>query len=250
MEELSKQESLETAALKSGMDRKTARKYRDERKLPSDLKNHHTWKTREDPFEQDWAKIKLKLEDVPELEAKALFEDLMNRKTGKYQEGPLRTLQRKIKQWRAQHGPPKEVFFSQNPIPGEAMQTDFTWATSLEVTIGRQGFDHMLCRCVLPYSNWQWVKVCHSESMAALILGVQSAVFRLGRVPEFNPTDQSSLETHNLLSSWSTIRVKNNSYSVPSRLIGEQGGTTFLATFMGNLNCRTGGKIFDVKQSV
>jgi hypothetical protein len=56
----------------------------------------------------------------------------------------------------------------------------------------------MLCHLVLPYSNWEWATVCHSESMAALRRGVQEAVFRLGRVTEYHQTDNSTAATHKL----------------------------------------------------
>jgi len=78
------------------------------------------------------------------------------------------------------------------------MQTDFTWANELEVTVGGQRFAHLLCRPVLPYSNWEWATVCHSESMAAIKRGVQAAVFRLGKVPRYHQTDNSTSATHDL----------------------------------------------------
>ncbi|MCH7905782.1 MAG: transposase family protein, partial [Armatimonadetes bacterium] len=114
------------------------------------------------------------------------------------QESHLRTLQRRFKQWRATKGPPKRVFFSQVHVPGEAMQTDFTWGTELEVTIAGEPFAHMICHSVLPYSNWQWVSVCQSESMTSIRRGVQSALFQLGRVPKRHQTDNSTAATHDL----------------------------------------------------
>ena len=83
-----------------------------------------------------------------------------------------------MKQWRAESGPDKEVFFPQQHRPGEAAQTDFTWGTELGVTILGVVFAHMLCHFVLPYSNWQWATVCASESIAAIKRGVQAALFR------------------------------------------------------------------------
>ena len=56
----------------------------------------------------------------------------------------------------------------------------------------------MLCHFVLPYSNWEWATVCHSESMLALKRGIQEAVFQLGRVPTFHQTDHSTAATHNI----------------------------------------------------
>src|SRR5687767_7185802 len=122
----------------------------------------------------------------------------MLEKPDRYHEGQLRTLQRHVKQWRAQSGPDKEVFFQQEHRPGEAMQTDFTWATELRVTIAGEPFPHMLCHPVLPYSNWEWATICRAESMAAMKRGVQAALFRLGRVPEFHQTDNSTAATHDL----------------------------------------------------
>jgi hypothetical protein len=103
-----------------------------------------------------------------------------------------------VKQWRAQSGPDKEVFFAQEHRPGEALQTDFTCANGLGITLGGEAFPHLLCNCVLPYSNWGWVTVCESESMAALKRGVQAAVFRLGRVPRYHQTDNTTAATHDL----------------------------------------------------
>lgn len=78
------------------------------------------------------------------------------------------------------------------------MQTDFTWMNKLQITIRGQPFEHMLCHCVLPYSNWSWATLCRSESMAAIKKGVQAALVRLGRVPEYHQTDNSTAATHRL----------------------------------------------------
>ena len=50
------------AALKSGMDEKTARKYRETRKLPSETAPVHTWRTRPDPFQDVWTEVFEQLE--------------------------------------------------------------------------------------------------------------------------------------------------------------------------------------------
>ena len=89
------------AAIKAGLDEKTARKYRKLGKLPSELDKPHTWRTRQDPFEDSWDEIKSMLEINPGLEAKTIFEDLQRRNPGEFADGQLRTLQRRIKIWRA-----------------------------------------------------------------------------------------------------------------------------------------------------
>lgn len=198
MDEMSRHGGVGIAALRSGMHRNTARRYVQAGSLPSELKRPRTWRTRQDRFEEDWEEIAERLLEAPELEARTLFEDLMRRRPGRYEEGQLRTFQRRVKQWRAEHGPAKEVFFPQEHRAGEALQTDFTEAKSLGVTISGEPFEHLLCQSVLPYSNWQSVMVCRSESMLAVRNGVQEAVFRLGRVPEWHQTDNSTAATHDL----------------------------------------------------
>jgi len=200
MEEYQKQGQVGMAALRAGMHRNTASKYLQARKLPSTMREPRHWRTRPDPFAEDWAEMAVRLADAPELEAKALFDDLLERKPDRYHEGQLRTFQRRVQQWRAQEGPPKDVFFGQEHRPGEAMQTDFTSANELGITIAGEPFDHLLCHSVLPYSNWEWVTPCFSESLLALHRGVQGAVFRLGRRPQFHQTDNSTAATHNLAS--------------------------------------------------
>src|SRR5260370_14945515 len=101
----------EVAAAKAGMDEKTARKYLRERRLPSEMTQKHKWRTRPDAFVEVWEQIREQLEIEPGLQAKTLFEHYQQTEPGRYADGQLRTLQRRIKQWRATEGPAKEVFF-------------------------------------------------------------------------------------------------------------------------------------------
>lgn len=198
MEEMSKHGRISQAAMKAGMDRKTARKYVDGGKLPSELTTQRDWRTRVDPFEEHWSEVVERLASTPELEAKTLFEALQVEHPERYEDGQLRTLQRRIRWWRAAHGPDQEVSLAQQHRPGEAAQTDFTHTGELAVTIAGELFVHMLCVLVLPYSNWQWATVCLSESMVALRKGVQRALFQIGRVPEWHQTDNSTAATHRI----------------------------------------------------
>jgi transposase len=200
MEEMSRHGRVGLSAMRSGVQRNTATKYVKAGKLPSDIAAPRTWRTRSDAFDRDWPEIAAMLGAAPSLEAKTIFEVLVEREPERYDEGQLRTLQRRVRAWRATAGPEKEVFLAQDHRPGEAMQTDFTWATELGVTIGGEPFPHMLCHAVLPHSNWEWATVCRSESLSALRRGVQAAVFRLGRVPEWHQTDNSTAATHDLAS--------------------------------------------------
>jgi hypothetical protein len=180
------------------MDRKTARKYRDEAKLPSELETWpRAWRTREDSFADVWEEVREQLEASPGLQAKTLFEWLQRRYPGRFQDGQLRTLQRRVRQWEATAGPPKEVFFAQTHYPGRLGASDFTHMTSLGVTIGGQPFDHMVYHFVLTYSNWETASICFSESFESLSDGLQQALWELGGAPQRHRTDRMSLAVNN-----------------------------------------------------
>lgn len=191
-------ETLAGAAMKAGMDEKTARRYRDLGRLPSEVAVEHTWRTRADPFADIWEEVRSKLEVNPGLEAKTLFEDLQRRYPGRFPDGQLRTLQRRVKIWRALEGPPKEVFFDQRHRPGELCQSDFTAMTSLGVRIGGELFRHQLYHFVLPYSNWETGMICFSESFESLSEGLQNALWELGGVPKAHRTDRLSTAVHKM----------------------------------------------------
>jgi len=190
--------SLRVAAAKAGMDEKTARKYLASGKLPSSCQPARTWRTREDPFEDVWDEMRALLKDEPGLQAKTLFADLQYRYPGRFADGQLRTMQRRVKAWRALEGPPKEVFFPQRHRPGAVCQSDFTHLTSLGVTIGGQPFAHLLYHFVLTYSNWEAGTVCFSESFESLSEGLQNALWKLGKVPETHQSDRMSSAVHKL----------------------------------------------------
>jgi hypothetical protein len=177
-------------AAKAGMDEKTARKYLNSQGLPSEMAEEHTWRTREDPFQEVWPEMWAFLELNPGLEAKTLFEHLQRRYTGKFSDGQLRSFQRGVRRWRALEGPPKEVFFAQEHRPGYLCQSDFTYMHGVGVTIGGEVFDHLLYHFVLTYSNWETGSICFSESFESLSSGLQDALWELGAVPEVHQTDR------------------------------------------------------------
>lgn len=181
------------AADKAGLDPKTARKYRRIQRLPSEVSvmDRH-WRTRPDAFAEFWPEMAGKLELNPGLEAKTLFEDLQRRFPGRFADGQLRALQRRIKTWRAEQGPAKEVFFDQVHHPGRLCASDFTRCGDLKVTLNGQPFDHMVYHFVLTYSNWESGTVCFSESYESLAEGLQNALWQLGGVPQLHRTDRLS----------------------------------------------------------
>ncbi|GAG29972.1 unnamed protein product, partial [marine sediment metagenome] len=151
-----------------------------------------------DPFDEVWEEVRQELEASPGLQSKTLFEWLQRKYPGRYQDGQLRTLQRRVKGWRATAGPAKEVFFDQVHHPGRLCASDFTHMTSLGVTIGGQPFDHLVYHFVLTYSNWERVTVCFSESFESLSEGLQNALWELGGVPQRHRSDRMSLAVNNL----------------------------------------------------
>ena len=201
---------LAHAAMKADVDPKTARKYIQAGQGPQELKKPHTWRTRRDPLGSIWPEAKIWLERTPELEAKTLFEHLLSEQSGpgaatgstdlagRVDGGALRTFQRRVTQWRRQHGPAQEVCFAQVREPGHSLQFDWTHADELEITIAGSAYPHLLAHAVLPYSNWEWAVPCQSESGLSLKLGVQEAFWRLGGVTVELQTDQSSTATHQL----------------------------------------------------
>ncbi len=191
--------SLEVAAAKAGMDPKTARKYLRARRLPSEMQQKHTWRTRPDPFTEVWDEIEERLRIEPGLQAKTLFEYLQQREPGRFSEGQVRTLQRRIKNWRALEGPPREVFFAQDHYPGELCQSDFTHCRELEITISGQAFPHLIYHFVLSYSNWETGTICYSETFESLSEGLQNAVWELGGVPNEHRSDRMSAAVNNLV---------------------------------------------------
>lgn len=184
--------TISLAAGKSGMDRKTAGKYLREGKLPSECRAEHTWKTREDPFFAVWDEITGFLNEHHGLQAKTLFEYLQDKYPNTFTNGQLRTLQRKIKTWRALSGPPKEVYFPQIHYPGDLSESDFCDMSNLKITIDRIPFPHMLFHFVLTYSNWEAGSICYSESFESLSTGIQDALWQLGGVPLRHKTDSLS----------------------------------------------------------
>jgi hypothetical protein len=198
MRERNNGRTQEQAAVKANLrSRKTVCKYERLGKLPSELKQERTYRTRSDPFEADWEELEKMLREAPELEAKTLFDWLCERHPGKYQEGQLRTLQRRVSNWRVLNEK-QVVTLDQVHHPGEVLQTDGTWMNDLGISLQGEPFAHILIHSVLPYSNWEWGRVVQSESLLAIRLGLQSTLVKLGYVPKIHQTDNTTAATHNL----------------------------------------------------
>ena len=123
----------ETAAAKAGMSVRSARKWQSG-PLPSQAKPEHRWRTRPDPFDGVWEdeiEPLLRSDPTGQLKAKQLSTALRQAQEaeqhpGRFSASQLRTLQRRLQDWRELHGPDQEVYFPQVHPPGREAQIDFT----------------------------------------------------------------------------------------------------------------------------
>jgi hypothetical protein len=188
------------AAAAAGMCERTARQWQ-EGALPSATKTVRTWRTREDPFELVWATEivpRLAADTGRRLQALTLFDWVCERYPGRFQPGQVRTLQRRVRDWRAQHGSDVEAYFEQTAVPGREGALDFTDGSGLGVTIHGDAFAHLLFEWVLSFSGWTYVSLAASETFEALVAGLQGAVWTLGAVPAVIRHDNLSAATHEL----------------------------------------------------
>jgi hypothetical protein len=188
----------EKAALKSGISPNTARKYEKLKQLPSDIQLAQNTKEPAHSFVKHWDEITSMLNNSPALMAKTILEYLIEKYPGLYQLNQLRGLQRQIKKWRVNHGENKDVKFPQNIRPGVQSQSDYTVMNELNITIQLQHFKHLLYHFMLPYSLWEDVMICYSESFETLTQGYEQAVFKLGGVLLEHRTDNLTAATKRL----------------------------------------------------
>jgi hypothetical protein len=134
----------------------------------------------------------------PGLRAVAVFEE-MQRRHPELDAGIRRTMERRIRAWRAVHGPEQEVIFRQIHEPGRMGLSDFTDMADLGVTIAGQVLDHLLYHFRLPWSGFEHAHVVlGGESFAALATGLQDALWLLGGCPHEHRSDSLSAAFRNL----------------------------------------------------
>jgi len=192
-------QTLKQNAMKAGVSENTARKHLKKQQAPSQSKAAHCWRTRKDPFAEVWEDlIRPLLRREPGLEAVTVIRYLEEKYPDQVWERHLRTLQRRMEQWRRLEGPEPEVYFPQTARPGQTAEIDWTHLGALGITIAGEKIKLLLFHLVLIYSNWQWGTLCRSESFASLRRGVQLSLRKMGGVPFHIKSDQSSSATHAL----------------------------------------------------
>jgi Mu transposase-like protein len=189
----------EAAAAKVGISVRTARRLERAGGLPS-KEEVRRWRTRADPLSRWWVSdIVPLLESTPALNAVTILEELHRRYPSEFSPTLLRTVQRRLRQWRARHGGEREVYFAQEHPPGRLGLSDFTNGAELGVEVEGQHLVHRLYQFALAYSGWRHVEVVlGGESFEALANGLQNALWQLGGVPQEHRTDSLSAAFRNL----------------------------------------------------
>ena len=110
-----------------------------------------------------------------------------------------RTLERRIRRWRALNGPEQDVIFRQQHPPGRTGLSDFTDMGPLGITIAGEPLAHRLYHFRLAFSGFEHAHVVlGGESFVALAEGLQNALWALGGVPEQHRSDSLSAAFRNL----------------------------------------------------
>lgn len=189
----------ETAAAKGGFSERTGRRI-DAGEHQPQRGRPHDWRTRKDPLAQVWdSELVPLLQQQPQLQAMTLFEYLQQKYPGKYGQSIMRTLQRRVQQWKATSGPAQEVMFELEHQPGVMGLSDFTKLKQVQVTIAGQPLEHLLYHYRLAYSGWQYVQVIQGgESFIALAEGLQNALAASGGCPQEHRSDSLSAAYRNL----------------------------------------------------
>lgn len=193
-----RQEHTTEAAAKASISRATAYRIENKPQLPSQMTKPRE-RRRPDPLARIFdAEVVPLLKAAPGIRAVAVSEEMLRRHPD-LSEGVRRTMERRIRSWRAIHGEEQEVIFRQTHEPGRLGLSDFTNLNELEITIAGQPFDHLLYHFRLAYSGFEHAHVVlGGESFVALAEGLQNALWFLGGTPFYHRSDSLSAAFRNL----------------------------------------------------
>ncbi len=187
-----------TAAAKSGFSRSTGYRIEDDPRLPSQKKALRG-RRRPDPLSEAWdSEIVPILKSAPGIRAIAVLEEI-RRRHPEIAAGVRRTLERRMRTWRALAGPEQDVIFRQQHEPGRLGLSDFTDTSVLGITVGGMALEHRLYHFRLAFSGFEHAHVVlGGESFVALSEGLQNALWGLGGTPREHRTDSLSAAFCNL----------------------------------------------------
>lgn len=189
--------STTVAAAKASISPATAYRLEADPRLPSQ-KQSSRGRRRVDPLADIFdAEVVPMLEASPGLRPVAIYEEIMRRHPD-LASGVRRTLERRIRSWRAIHGAEREVIFRQTHEPGRMGLSDFTDMNDLGVTVAGEPLTHRLYHFRLAYSGFAHAHVVlGGESFVALAEGLQNALWCLGGVPREHRSDSLSAAFRN-----------------------------------------------------
>ena len=193
-----KNDTPAAAAAKAGFSSATGYRVEADPRLPS-TKQAPRGRRRPDPlgdlFETEILPL---LEAAPTLRPVAIFEEI-RRRHPELPSGIRRTIERRVRAWRATCGPEQDVIFRQTHEPGHRGFSDFTEMNRLGVTVAGMILDHRLYHFRLVYSGFAHAHVVlGGESFVALAEGLQNALWTLGGAPAEHRSDSLSAAFKNL----------------------------------------------------
>jgi hypothetical protein len=191
-------ETASVAAAKAGFSAATAYRIEDDPRLPSQKKAPRR-RRRQDPLAAVWdSEVVPLLKSTPGLRPIAIFDEI-RRRHPEIGAGIRRTLERRIRSWRALNGAEQDVIFRQKHPPGRLGLSDFTDMGDHGVSIAGEPLDHRLYHFRLAFSGWEHAHVVlGGESFVALAEGMQNALWALGRAPLQHRSDSLSAAFRNL----------------------------------------------------
>ena len=191
-------ETPTVAAAKAGFSAATAYRIERDRRLPSQKKTPRD-RRRRDPLAAVWdSEVVPLLKSAPGLRPVAIFDEI-RRRHPELGAGIRRTLERRIRTWRALNGAERDVIFRQEPSPGRLGLSDFTDMGDHGISIAGVPLDHRLYHFRLAFSGWEHAHVVlGGESFVALAEGLQNALWALGRAPLQHRSDSLSAAFRNL----------------------------------------------------
>jgi hypothetical protein len=189
------------AAARSGLSERTGRRIEGDPRLPSQKAAERPRRRQTiDPLAGLWeSDILPLLTSRPGLRPVTLLDEMQLRHPDRDWDRLRRTLERRVRTWRAEHGPAREVIFRQDHPPGQQGLSDFTDMADLGIGIAGEPLAHRLYHFVLAYSGWEHAEpVLGGESFTALACGLQNALWTLGGAPTEHRSDSLSAAFRNL----------------------------------------------------
>ena len=189
---------VEASAAKAGFSTASGYRLEADRRLPSQKKQPRG-RRRPDPLAGLWeSEVVPILQAAPGIRPIAVLDEL-RRRHPEIGGSIRRTLERRMRSWRALNGPERDVMFRQDHPPGQLGLSDFTHAGELGVTLSGERFDHLLYHFRLAFSGFAHAEVVlGGESFVALANGLQNALWALGGVPREHRSDSLSAAFRNL----------------------------------------------------